>query len=78
MGFRKIQTYILESEHGASLKATGWISEGLAGELKWKGNKNKRQQFRDRFEQMEMFPTKRPPEEMKTRWAKYFNNGGTK
>ena len=25
MGYRKIQTYILQSESGASLKASGWI-----------------------------------------------------
>ena len=31
MGFRKIQTYILESESGTSLKASGWICEGEAG-----------------------------------------------
>lgn len=27
MGFRRIQTYILDSEPGTSLKATGWICE---------------------------------------------------
>lgn len=27
MGYRKIQTYILESEAGTSLKATGWVLE---------------------------------------------------
>jgi hypothetical protein len=31
LGFAKIQTYILESESGTSLKATGWVNEGAAG-----------------------------------------------
>ena len=37
MGFRKIQTYILESESGTSLKASGWICEGEAGRPSWGG-----------------------------------------
>lgn len=39
MGFRKIQTYILESESGTSLKASGWICEGEAGRPSWGGEK---------------------------------------
>ena len=35
MGYRKIQTYILQSESGASLKASGWICEGEAGRPSW-------------------------------------------
>jgi hypothetical protein len=31
MGYDKIITYILESENGASLKASGFICEGSAG-----------------------------------------------
>lgn len=36
MGFRRIQTYTLPSEGGASLRASGWIEEGLAGGGQWK------------------------------------------
>jgi len=36
MGYRKIITYILETETGASLKATGWKNEGLCGGRSWK------------------------------------------
>lgn len=36
MGFRRIQTYILDSEPGTSLRASGWRSEGGAGGGQWK------------------------------------------
>ena len=37
LGFERIQTYILaDGETGISLKASGWISEGLAGGGQWK------------------------------------------
>lgn len=42
MGFRKIQTYILESESGTSLKASGWECEGEAGRPSWGGTMGKR------------------------------------
>ena len=35
MGYRKIITYILESESGSSLKASGWKCEGEAGGQSW-------------------------------------------
>lgn len=36
MKFETIQTYILESESGISLKASGWtLAEGLFGATKW-------------------------------------------
>ena len=73
MGFKKIQTYILESESGTSLKASGWIYEGEAGSPSWGGQwASQRQKEREAFQQMGMFEEKRPPEEMKVRWAKYF------
>jgi hypothetical protein len=31
MGFRRIQTYTLPVEGGASLRASGWVCEGAAG-----------------------------------------------
>ena len=36
MGYRRIQTYILDAEPGTSLKASGWRSEGAAGGGQWK------------------------------------------
>lgn len=37
LGFERIQTYILaDEETGVSLKASGWLCEGLAGGGQWK------------------------------------------
>lgn len=36
MGYESIQTYILESEAGTSLKASGWVNAGPAGGGQWK------------------------------------------
>lgn len=55
MGYQKIITYILESENGASLKASNFICEGIAGGIKWNG-------VRDRGQNI--------PHEMKTRWSR--------
>jgi len=35
MGYKRIQTYILETEPGTSLKAAGWTCEGEAGGGQW-------------------------------------------
>lgn len=37
LGYRKIVTYILASENGASLRAAGWACAGPAGGLRWTG-----------------------------------------
>lgn len=71
MGFKKIQTYILASEPGTSLKASGWICEGESGRESWTKWASKRTKNRNAYEQMELFPKKKPPEEKKERWAKY-------
>lgn len=39
MGYRKIITYTLASESGASLRAAGWKCAGLAGGLRWTGKR---------------------------------------
>lgn len=39
MGYRKIITYTLASEDGASLRAAGWKCAGLAGGLRWTGQR---------------------------------------
>ena len=39
MGYKRIVTYILESENGASLRASGWKCVGQAGGLRWTGRR---------------------------------------
>lgn len=56
LGYERIQTYILESELGSSLKASGWVNEGAAGGGQWKHTDGKPR----RTDQ---------PTEMKQRWA---------
>jgi hypothetical protein len=58
MGYSKVQTYILESELGSSLKASGWTKESLTVGRQWKHTDNK---YR-RTDQ---------PQENKIRYAKY-------
>lgn len=58
MGYKKIITYILESENGASLKASNFICEGKAGGVKWNGIRDTGQSY---------------PHEMKTRWSRRLN-----
>ena len=55
MGYEKIITYILESENGASLKASNFTCEGIAGGTHWTGARDKGQGI---------------PKEMKQRWVK--------
>jgi hypothetical protein len=55
MGYKTVITYILESENGASLKASNFICEGKAGGTHWTGVRNKGQDI---------------PHEMKTKWSR--------
>jgi len=55
MGYKKVVTYILNSENGASLKASNFVCEGVAGSVKWTGERDRGQDI---------------PHEMKTRWVK--------
>ena len=45
MGFKKIQTFILEEESGVSLEAAGWVLDGLSEGGDWtsKSKPNRRQ-----------------------------------
>ena len=56
MGYKKVITDILESENGASLKASNFVNEGTAGGKIWTGSR-----CRDNG----------VPKEMKQRWVKY-------
>ena len=55
MGYEKVITYILESENGASLKASNFTCEGIAGGEKWKGIRDTGANY---------------PHEMKIRWSR--------
>lgn len=39
LGYRKIITYILDTEPGTSLRAAGWVCAGLAGGKRWTGKR---------------------------------------
>lgn len=39
LGYRKIVTYILDTESGVSLRAAGWDCAGLAGGKRWTGSR---------------------------------------
>ena len=56
MGYKKVITYILESENGASLKASNFVNEGIAGGKMWTGKRSGRDNG--------------VPKEMKQRWVK--------
>ena len=57
MGYRRVITYTVASEHGSSLKASNFIQEGEAGGLAWTGTRKRNYYV--------------SPEEMKNRWAYY-------
>ena len=54
MGYKKVITYILESESGASLKASNFVCEGKASGTHWTGKRDKGQDI---------------PNQMKQRWV---------
>lgn len=67
-GYEKIITYILQSENGASLKASNWTLEAeKCGKPSWDGP---RYRARHEQEQLTLFPKKTPPPEYKQRWAR--------
>lgn len=43
MGYKRVITYILESENGASLKVSNFVCEGEAGGTHWTGSRNRGQ-----------------------------------
>lgn len=45
MGYKKIITYILQSEDGASVKAANFRFDGDAGGTHWTGKRNRNQQI---------------------------------
>lgn len=61
MGRKLSVTYILESENGASLRASGWKCVGQAGGLRWTG---------ERRPEVDLYPA-----QMKIRFEKEENDG---
>lgn len=61
MGYKKIITYILESESGVSLKAAGWQCFGITGGKQWTGVRKP--------------PVPLYPQEMKYRYEKILKEG---
>lgn len=73
MGYAKIITYILESEPGTSLKASGWTMEADgAGGANWNVPSRPREVVAS---QLSLFPEKPkyPVNEKKQRWCKRLN-----
>lgn len=59
IGYHKIITYTLDTEHGASIRAAGWHCAGVAGGKRWTGKRR---------------PTTDPcPAQMKLRYEKILN-----
>lgn len=72
MGYRKIITYILMSETGVSLKASGWDLEAANVGGKWNSGGSRIRSD----ETVDLFGTyKKYPAEMKQRWSKVLRNG---
>ena len=74
MGYKKIITYILQSETGVSLKASGWQLEAdNVGGKAW----NSSGKIIRTDEVTDLFGTyKKYPAEMKQRWSKSFGSNG--
>ncbi len=63
MGFDRIQTFILDSEPGTSLRASGWVDEGIQRTARLSGNGWQHTAGERRQDQ---------PTEAKRRWSKTF------
>lgn len=76
MGYAKIITFILQSESGNSLKASGWKLESeKCGGMDW--TQNQRYSDRQNGKQLSFIPQKQPPREFKKRYSKSFNEKET-
>ena len=75
MGYSRIITYILESEDGSSLKASGWYCEAKrTGGVSWDTPARERER-----ENSDLFGSKQKyPAEKKQRWVKALRKKATK
>ena len=64
LGYHRVQTYILASEPGTSLKAAGWVNEGLAGGGQWNHSSEKQPDLWGNTRRTDQ------PTGAKVRWAK--------
>ena len=72
LGYRKVVTYTLVSESGASLKAAGFMNCGEAGGLSWDVPSRPREVVQE-----SLFGEERKyPSEMKIRWEKQYKQKG--
>jgi len=69
MGYKKVITYTLVTENGASLKASGFKCEGQTGGIEWTGIRNPKNK---EYQQISLFPQREKPHYMKQRWVKRF------
>ena len=68
MGYKRVITYTLKSEPGASLKASGFINAGEAGGRSWDTPSRPRE-----ITQVSLFGEERKyPDELKIRWEKHY------
>lgn len=68
MGYKRVVTYTLLSEPGTSLKASGFINDGIGGGTGWDRPNRRRETT-----QITLFGEKKKyPEDKKIRWIKYF------
>lgn len=68
MGYRRVVTYTLETESGASLRASGYTNAGGAGGGTW----NRENRPREIFQETLFGVEKKYPECQKIRWEKTF------
>lgn len=66
MGYEKVITYTLQSEGGASLKASNFTCEGIAGGTHWTGQRNPD----SKSYQLSLFNNEKSAAEMKQRWSR--------
>ena len=72
MGYKRIITYTLISEPGASLRASGFTDCGEAGGVSWNMPSRPREIYEAQTSMFEETPTKKYPLEKKRRWEKRF------
>lgn len=63
MGYKKMVTYILQSEPGTSLKASGFVFDGVCGGKNWNNSKRTKSRAKPSA-------TLEQPQELKQRWVK--------
>ena len=76
LGYKRIITYILETETGVSLKASGFkLDQNNVGGATWENNTRARERRKEQQLSMLEERQKYPVGVMKQRWVKYLNGG---